>query len=487
MKNKKLAICVPHYKREEHLKKFIPHMDKFLSERGFDFKIFVANQVYPDSVSGFNRGTAKNVAYDVAQKEGYDYFCFHDIDMLPEDDTCDYSWPGEYPQHLAVRVEQFNYGLQYEEYFGGAILMTKEHVETINGYSNGYFNWGMEDDDFLYRAKVKGLTKKDFLPEISIDSLKVLDFDGNSSYIKTRINDKLNKLTENSFTFSAFVLPRERFDVEPYLIGDINNRKFIHSHILSRPGFQMGVAYDNTSCFSGGCYNIKNDHFYMWAKRQYELWTHVVYRVDTENEKSSLFINGIESSARFGHGVESPMDISPPLKKYGKTPYYIGVNHPHRNTIFFDGQIGLLRIYDRSLTDTEIENMHTEEYFNNSGDAIFNLTVDDASCDYNNVYAQTIDFPKVKMNELPYRRPGKYRSLYHKRNDIVNTRFVHQKDTSINEKRLVNEVLTGMIDIDKDGITDLKYEVTNREKFYDTKHEFISFKCKQEIPSHVYR
>ena len=73
-------------------------------------------------------------------------------------------------------------------------------------------------------------------------------------------DDKLNKLTENSFTFSAFVLPRERFDVEPYLIGDINNRKFIHSHILSRPGFQMGVSYDNTSCFSGGCYNIKNYH-----------------------------------------------------------------------------------------------------------------------------------------------------------------------------------------------------------------------------------
>jgi hypothetical protein len=144
-------------------------------------------------------------------------------------------------------------------------------------------------------------------------------------------------------------------------------------------------------------------------------------------------------------------------------------------------------MYDRPLTDAEIKNMHSEEYFNNSGDAIFNLTVDEESCDYNDVYAQTIDFPKVKMNELPYRRSGKYRSLYHKRNDIVNTKFVHQKDTSINEKRLVNEVLTGMIDIDKDGISDLKYEVTNREKLLDTKHEFISFKCKQEIPSHVYR
>ena len=28
------------------------------------------------------------------RQEGYDYFpSFHDIDMLPEDDSCDYSYP----------------------------------------------------------------------------------------------------------------------------------------------------------------------------------------------------------------------------------------------------------------------------------------------------------------------------------------------------------------------------------------------------------
>ena len=35
------------------------------------------------------------------------------------------------------------------------ILFTKEHYEKINGYSNGYWNWGMEDDDILYRVKQK--------------------------------------------------------------------------------------------------------------------------------------------------------------------------------------------------------------------------------------------------------------------------------------------------------------------------------------------
>ena len=60
--------------------------------------------------------------------------------MLPEDDSCDYSYPNNV-EHL-VHVKQFDYGLKYQEYFGGCILFTKEHYEKINGYSNGYWNWG---------------------------------------------------------------------------------------------------------------------------------------------------------------------------------------------------------------------------------------------------------------------------------------------------------------------------------------------------------
>ena len=30
---KKLAICVPHYKRREQLAKFIPHMDEFFKDK----------------------------------------------------------------------------------------------------------------------------------------------------------------------------------------------------------------------------------------------------------------------------------------------------------------------------------------------------------------------------------------------------------------------------------------------------------------------
>ena len=79
----------------------------------------------------------------------------------------------------------------------------------------------------------------------------------------------------------------------------------------------------------------------------------------------------------------------------------------------------------------------------------------------------------------------KLRNISNLVNDIVNTKFVHQKDTSINEQRFINEVLTGLIDVDKDGITDLNYNIVKRGYLFNTEHEIIDFRCEQDIPSHV--
>ena len=54
--SKKLAICVPHYRRKEHLDTFIPHMEDFMKKYhpDIEFKIFIANQIEPDTVLRFN-------------------------------------------------------------------------------------------------------------------------------------------------------------------------------------------------------------------------------------------------------------------------------------------------------------------------------------------------------------------------------------------------------------------------------------------------
>ena len=140
----KLSIVVPYRDRAEHLKDFIPHMEKFLSDDGIDYEIFIVEQA---DDKPFNRAKLLNVGYK--ESEGFDYFAFHDVDMLPLDS--DYSYP-DGPTHLASKVEQFGWALPYDGYFGGVTLFDKESFVKINGYANDYWGWGAEDDDVLHRC-----------------------------------------------------------------------------------------------------------------------------------------------------------------------------------------------------------------------------------------------------------------------------------------------------------------------------------------------
>ena len=497
--SKKLAICVPHYNRREHLSKFIPHMDEFFKDKDIEYKIFVANQVYPDSVSGFNRGISKNVAFDVARNEGFDYFCFHDIDMLPEDDTCDYSYPNKV-EHLAVHVKQFDYGLKYQEYFGGCILFTKEHYEQINGYSNGYWNWGMEDDDILYRVKQKGLANETFMSHEENKEISFVRLNGLSDYIKIVPNDHIRELTSDSFTWSVMVRAEDRFDIPKYLIGYVENRKFIHQYILGRPTFQMGLGWDNSDAYSFGLFDQKNSHSYMWIKRPPDVWTHLMVTVNIDTKEIRFYLNGEESDSRFGHGSQSPLGFQTPLKRYGGNPYYIGVGDPRKeNEIFFAGDVAQVVMWDRSLKDDEIKEYYSHDYPTPIGDVKLNYNFSDVQDDividssgYGNHGIKKggiIDSEKIEnisYTTLPFRnRAGRYFSQFHKRNDMVGGKWVHQDDTSINERRFVEGVQGGIINTDNDGLNDLSYSIENSEYLFNTKHQIFDFKCECEIPNHV--
>ena len=148
----KLGVCVPYRNREAHLKEFIPKVGAYLKSKGIDYCMYFAHQV-DDKL--FNRGATKNVAAKHAFEDGCDYIVWHDIDMIPEEGT-DYSFPEKTPIHIATNISQMNYELKYQEYFGGAVLFSKEQVEKTNGYSNDYWDWGMEDDDLFWRCYLEG-------------------------------------------------------------------------------------------------------------------------------------------------------------------------------------------------------------------------------------------------------------------------------------------------------------------------------------------
>ena len=144
----KLAIIVPYRDRQEHLDVFVPHMHEFLKDKGIDYTIFIAEQT---DNRPFNYGKLCNVVTKEIGKS-YTYFAFHDIDMLPMNDECDYGYPDS-PTHLANKVEAHDNKLPYPQYFGGVVLINREDFARANGYSNEYWGYGFEDLDLLYRLQ----------------------------------------------------------------------------------------------------------------------------------------------------------------------------------------------------------------------------------------------------------------------------------------------------------------------------------------------
>lgn len=144
-----LSIVVPYRDREEHMKQFVPFMEKSDLLKEIDFEILFVEQ---EEGKPFNRGKLLNIG--AVESPRATYYCFHDVDMLPV--ISDYSTVPN-PTHLAAEAEQFGYKLPYEGYFGGVTLFDKHSFIKSNGYSNEYWGWGAEDDDVLFRCRIKGI------------------------------------------------------------------------------------------------------------------------------------------------------------------------------------------------------------------------------------------------------------------------------------------------------------------------------------------
>nr|CAG4638894.1 EOG090X0MWD [Cyclestheria hislopi] len=57
--------------------------------------------------------------------------------------------------------------LPYSQLFGGAVALLSKQFRRINGYSNEFFGWGGEDDDFYNRLRRSGLPLVRFEQDIS--------------------------------------------------------------------------------------------------------------------------------------------------------------------------------------------------------------------------------------------------------------------------------------------------------------------------------
>lgn len=201
-----INIIVPYRDRSEHLAIFAPYVSAYLDASGLEHNIYIIEQGGP--WRPFNRGALLNAGFILASGMDTDrvqWFVFHDVDMLPI--TANYCY-AENPTHLVTDASQFENGIPYEGYFGGVTLFNKQDFKAVNGYSNGFWGWGSEDDDILRRCVASGLKTERREGGIfrSLEHERNIDVDlatANYERLKNGTSKETDGLTTLNFTLTS--------------------------------------------------------------------------------------------------------------------------------------------------------------------------------------------------------------------------------------------------------------------------------------------
>ncbi len=482
MSNHKLAIVVPYRDRREHLDIFLPHMVAFLSNKNIDYKLFVVEQ---SDDKPFNYGKICNCAFTLLKDE-YDYFCFHDVDMLPTSDKADYAYK-EYPLHLATRVQVHDNTLPYLQYLGGVFIIPKEQFEAVNGFSNEYYGWGYHDLDLLYRMEKANL-KLDteyIFPKINkeyeLDRLKITDatkketvsyikFDGETQ-MEILPNKFLKPISTDTFTISAWV--------------NFDNFVKDEQYIFSFPGFNSGISIqpDNTLRFN--FWGKDSRYYFNYRKLKPNEWHHIVCTIDYDTNRLKLFVDTFEENKK----NDTLTEFELPLWDYTKDKIYIGCGSHGKN--MFRGKLANLYLFDYALSDSEIKNIYLnglvynrilqtqfepilKYQFNN----FYKNYVIDGSVNHNHAtlynthgsnyseYLGKVEIEKTSKIKLPKRIEASFQSLPHDNDTNIVDRF-KSYDPDIRENELIffKDILTQKYSTEKIGLNSIKFKLVENETF----------------------
>ena len=137
------------YDRWSQLDFFLGYMTQWLTARGHTLFRFIISEQSQRGL--FNKGVLFNIGALTAVSEGCEHLVFHDVDQLPQNPRNDYFYTG-HPTHLCTWSTQFSTGMVgMRPHVGGALMMSRSDYVAVNGFSNKYWRWGLEDDDMYHR------------------------------------------------------------------------------------------------------------------------------------------------------------------------------------------------------------------------------------------------------------------------------------------------------------------------------------------------
>jgi hypothetical protein len=453
----KLAIIVPYRDRRDELDVFIPHMEKFLDNKQLDYKIFIAEQ---SDDRPFNYGKICNAVFNEIKDE-YDYFCFHDVDLLPLNDDADYSYKDD-PTHLVFEDENKEIILPYSQYFGGVVIFNKNDFIEINGFGNDYWGKGYVDLDLLYRCLKSGifLTKNyDYeVKEILKSDLKYRNITKKVSKIilpeNSIIVNRESDVIASDFTLSFYykevrhsrdkVIIFRTLDIDDFQIFVINGQIILQFFDKGKL-FQMDI---NTE------FNI--DQF-----------NHFTFTHDYNKKEFKVYINGIE---KFNFN------------------YTINYNFTKKNVILgdIDNNVKLklidFKLFTKKLTKNEVSRNF---YYGLKSDCFeFNkitfynnlTTFIDQHLNVWEIMGKTIpnkenqiigeisiiDEINKQFNSIKY-TPNKIKGRYEIRgNKFADIEKTYHPDIIENKKTYYDDLLTNKINISKFGLKSVKYTLLNK-------------------------
>jgi hypothetical protein len=449
----KLGICIPYRNRKEHIDNLIPHLSKYLTEKGIDHKFYVGHQI-DDKL--FNRGAMKNIAAHYAFEDGCDYIAWHDVDMLAEDKDgfiCDYSYPENSPIHIATKLSKYNYGLGYDQYFGGVVLFTKEQAYQTNGYSNDYWDWGQEDDDLFWRCFFEGYTSSKTFK--SYNNKSVANFNGNDSLVVIPTNNTISKCLSSNHTISVlFKAEQQQEKVPIWLVGD-QEKKFIEYPILRKhESWTWGLSFNNSRTVNMTVFDIEDKYHNNWAKKFENEWTWVTVSYDKRNNKMYFYVNDELVTNVNNIKENEPYIVSDDLKPHDTVnPFVLGFCSNQKT--YFKGQIAELKIYKKffNTIDMVFENKNDIVLHMNFEDG-FIETVTNKPCENINTEI-TKENINVLENIIPLRKEGNFLCMNHKDEGFVDGKWVKGETTARNEKRFVTEMQQGKINYKEDGLNNI--------------------------------
>jgi hypothetical protein len=439
----KLGICIPYRNRKEHIERLIPHLSKKLNEQGIDHSFYVGHQI-DDKL--FNRGAMKNIAAHYAFEDGCDYIAWHDVDMLLYDEkgnVADYSYPEKNPLHIATKLSKYNYGLGYDQYFGGVVLFTKEQAYKTNGYSNEYWDWGQEDDDLFWRCYFEGYTTGNIFKKY--DNVSVANFNGDNSFIEIPTNREISSSLHNDHTISILFNAEQQPEKVPIWLVGGSDKRFIEYPILRKDGgWSWGLSFNNSRAVTMNYFDRDNNRYYNWAKRFENQWTWVTVTYSSEKNEIYFYINNDLCLQMDGIKQEKSFKIEKQLKVFDSIkPFLLGFCN-HTNT-YYKGKIAKVKMFDRFFSD-----------INECLNSVDNLLVD---VNFETVKSQNIEITNESIdvieNIIPFRRDGSFYCIPHIDEGYVGGNWAKGETTARNEKRFVTEMQQGKIDYKNDGLKNI--------------------------------